>query len=239
MMVRSSRRLGVLAAVLAAALGFGSPTAATATETGVKSAAVTADKTEVKKVGATIIYKNAASPRIPGNCGLLVILEWRDPEVAGFEPFAWTGHYFKGPASSRKEMTISGTPPFHNTQDIAHTTFIATGGANWFQIGWGSRAGAPNPNYALDCSDAVAKAKENYGTQAWVEVTGTVSKSSTAKCLAARKSYDSARKKVNQQRRELRKAKTDEAKAKIRKRLDTAVRKRAQAAARAGKACSD
>lgn len=239
MTVRSSRRLGVLAAVLAAAVGFGAPTAASAAETEVKSAAVTAAKTEVKKVGATIIYKNAASPRTPGNCGFLVILEWRDPKVAGFEPYAWTGHYFKGPASARKEMTISGTPPFQNTQDISYTTFIATGGANWFQIGWGARAGRPTPGVALDCSDAVARAKENYGTQAWVEVTGTVSKSSTAKCLAARESYDSARKKVNQQRRELRKAKTDKAKTKIRKRLNTAVRKRAQAAARAGKACSD
>jgi hypothetical protein len=228
MTVRFSRRLGVLAAALAAAAAFVAPAAATAA------------KTEVKKVGATIIYKNAASPLVPGNCGILVILQWTDPKIAGFEPVSWTGHYFRGPASARKETTIGGRPPFHNTQKIAHTTFIATGGANWFQIGWGSRAGAPRPEiYPLDCSDMLAKAKEGYGTQAWVDVTGTVSSSSTAKCLAARKTYDSVRKKVNQLRRNLRKAKTDAAKAKIRARLNTAVRQRAQAAARVGKACSD
>ena len=227
MIVRSSRRLGVLAAALAATAALVAPAAAMAATT------------EVKKVGATIIYKNAASPKTPGNCGFLVILEWKDPKVAGFEPFSWTGHYFKGPASSRKEMTISGRPPFNNTQDIAYTTFQATGGANWLQLGWGSRAGAPSPSAALDCSDRVAKAKEIYGTQAWVDVTGTMSTSSTAKCLEARKSYSSASKKVTQLRRDLRKAKSDAAKAKIRTRLTTAVRQRAQAAARAGKACSD
>ena len=224
---RSSRRLGALVAALAAAAAVVAPAAATAA------------KTEVKKVGATIIYKNAASPVTPGNCGILVILQWNDPKAKGFEPVGWTGHYFQGPASSRKEKTIAGTPPFHNTQKIAGTTFIATGGANWFQIGWSSRAGAPRPDiYPLDCSDMLARAKENYGTQAWVDVTGTVSSSSTAKCLAARKSYDSARKKVNQLRRDLRKAKTEAGKAKTRTRLNTAVRQRAQAAARLGKACS-
>ena len=167
-------------------------------------------------------------------------MEWKDPKIKGFEPSSWTGHYFKGPASAREETTISGRPPFHNTQKIAHTTFIATGGANWFQIGWGSRAGAPRPEiYPLDCSDMLAKAKEGYGTQAWVDVTGTMSASSTAKCLAARKSYGSASKRVTQLRRDLRKAKSDAAKAKIRTRLSTAVRQRAQAAARLGKACND
>lgn len=225
MTVRSSRRLGVLVAALALA-AFVAPAAVAA-------------KTEVKKVGATIIYKNAASPTVPGNCGMLVILEWKDPKIKGFEPVSWTGHYFVG-STVRTERTISGRPPFHNTQKIAGTTYIATGGANWFQIGWSSRAGAPRPEiYPLDCSDMVARAKERYGTQAWVEVTGTVSSSSTAKCLAARKSYDSARRKVNQLRRDLRRAKTEAAKAKIRTRLNTAVRQRAQAAARAGRACSD
>ena len=206
----------------------------------VAPASAMADETVVKKVGATIIYKNTASPLVPGNCGILVILEWKDPKVTGFEPVSWTGHYFQGPASARKEKTISGRPPFNNTQKIAHTTFVATGGANWFQVGWSSRAGAPRPEiYPLDCSDMLARAKENYGTQAWVDVTGTMSTSSTAKCLAARKSYDSVRKRVNQLRRSLRKAKTDAAKAKVRTRLNAAVWQRAPAAARLGKACND
>ena len=226
MTVRFPRRLGVLAAALAATAALVAPSAATAATT------------EVKKVGATIIYKNAANPTRPGNCGMVVILEWKDPTTKGFEPVSWTGHYFYG-SSERKETTISGSPPFHNTLDIAHTTFVATGGANWFSLGWKSRAASPAAGYPLDCSDQVAAAKERYGTQAWVDVTGTMSTSSTAKCLAARKSYDSASKKVTQLRRDLRKAKTDAAKAKIRTRLNTAVRQRAQAAARAGKACSD
>ena len=170
---------------------------------------------------------------------MIVILEWKDPKIKGFEPAGWTAHYFYGPADARKEKTISGSPPFHNTLDIAHTTFVATGGANWFSLGWKSRAASPAAGYPLDCSDQVAAAKERYGTQAWVDVTGTMSSSSTAKCLEARKSYDSVSKKVTQLRRDLRKAKTDAAKAKIRTRLNTAVRQRAQAAARAGKACSD
>ena len=102
---------------------------------------------------------------------------------------------------ARKEKTISGSPPFHNTLDIAHTTFVATGGANWFSLGWKSRAASPAAGYPLDCSDQVAAAKERYGTQAWVDVTGTMSSSSTAKCLEARKSYDSVSKKVTQLRR--------------------------------------
>jgi hypothetical protein len=212
--------------------------AALAALTALVATATAAATTEVKKVGATIIYKNAASPTVPGNCGILVILEWKDPTTKGFEPVSWTGHYFQGPASSRKERTIAGSPPFHNTQKIAHTTFHATGGANWFQIGWSSRAGAPSPDVPLDCSHMLPKAKENYGTQAWVMVTGTVSSSSTAKCLAARKTYASANTKVNQLRRDLRKATTEAGKANIRTRLSAAVRQRAQAAAAAGKACS-
>ncbi len=225
MMAKASRLLAALVAALVAMTVVAAPPA-------------NADTTVVKKVGATIIYKNAASPVIPGNCGVLVILEWKDPEVKGFEPTGWTGHYFSGPADARVEKTISGSPPFHNKQEIAHTAFYATGGANWFQVGWSSRAGAPNPAYPLDCSDQLARAQGNYGTQAWVEVTGTVSESSTAKCLAARKSYGSALKKVNQLRRDIRQTKSEAGKAKLRKRLDRAVKKRAQAAARLGKACN-
>ena len=81
MTVRSSRRFA-LAAALAAVAAFVAP------------AAAMADETVVKKVGATIIYKNAASPKTPGNCGILVILEWKDPKIKGFEPVSWTGHYF-------------------------------------------------------------------------------------------------------------------------------------------------
>ena len=90
MIVRSSRRLGVLAAALAATAALVAPAAATAATT------------EVKKVGATIIYKNAANPTKPGNCGMVVILEWKDPKTKGFEPVSWTGHYFFG-SSERKE----------------------------------------------------------------------------------------------------------------------------------------
>ena len=77
-----------------------------------------------------------------------------------------------------------------------------------------------------------------YGTQAWVDVTGTVSESTTAQCLKARDKYSSARKKVTQLRRDLRKAKSEAGKAKIRNRLDAAVKKRAQSAAALGKACN-
>lgn len=225
MTVRSSRRFALAAASAVAAF--------------VAPAVATADETVVKKVGATIIYKNAANPTKPGSCGMVVVLEWKDPDTKGFEPVSWTGHYFYG-SSERKERTISGRPPFNNTLKFAGTTFSATGGANWLQIGFSARAGAPRPEiYPLDCSDMVARAKERYGTQAWVDVTGTMSTSSTAKCLAARKSYGSASKRVTQLRRDLRKAKSDAAKAKIRTRLSTAVRQRAQAAARLGKACND
>lgn len=218
--------------------GLGALVVASVAFTALVATSTAAANTVVKKVGATIIYKNAASPKTPGNCGMIVILQWKDPDVKGFEPVGWTGHYFQGPASSRKERTISGRPPFHNTQGIAHTTFHATGGANWFQIGWSSRAGAPRPDVPLDCSDMVAKAKENYGTQAWVMVTGTVSNSSTAKCLAARKTYSSVLKKVSQLRRDLGKATTEAGKAAIRTRLSAAVKQRARAAALVGKACS-
>jgi len=199
--------------------------------------AATAD-TEVKRVGATIIYKNVAHPTRPGNCGSLVILEWQDPQVEGFEPTGWTGHYFYGPPDARVEKTITGTPPFHNTQDIMTVPFYATGGANWFQVGWKSRAASAAAGYPLDCSDQVATLQGLYGTQAWVDVTGTVSESTTAKCLEARGKYDSARKKVSQLRRDLRKARSEASKAKIRNRLDSAVKKRAQAAAGVGKACN-
>lgn len=219
------RRVG-LPVALAAAVALFAPFAATA-------------KTEVKKVGAQIIYLNTADPADPGHCGHAVVLQWKDPKVKGFEPVAWTGHYFFGAPEKRTKWTVAGTPPFHNALDVAGVSFHATGRTNWLQIGWGARDGSPNSSFPLDCSDTVETAKQAYGTQAWVEVTGNVSASSTARCLTARKSLKSANKKVRQLRINLKKAKTDSAKAKIRPRLKAAVRKRAQASARVGKACSD
>ena len=198
----------------------------------------TAAENVVERVGATIIYKNVANPTRPGNCGSLVILEWNDPQVKGFEPTGWTGHYFYGPPEARVEKTITGTPPFQNTQDIATVNFYAPAGANWFQIGWASRAASPEAGYPLDCSDQTAKKQGLFGTQAWVDVTGTVSESTTAKCVKAREKFASAQKAVSQLRRDLRKAESDAGKAKIRNRLDAAVKKRAQSAAGVGKACS-
>lgn len=228
MTARLSIRITSLGATLAGLLAMTAVTAPTAT----------ASDTEVKRVGATIIYKNVAHPTRPGNCGSIVILEWKDPQVKGFEPTGWTGHYFYGRPEARVEKTISGTPPFHNTLDMMTVNFYAPGGANWFSIGWNSRAASPAAGYPLDCSDLVAKLQGLYGTQAWVDVTGTVSASTTAQCLTAREKFDSARKKVSQLRRDLRKAKSDAGKAKIRNRLDAAVKKRAQAAAALGKACN-
>ncbi len=198
----------------------------------------TASDTEVKRVGATIVYKNIAHPTRPGNCGAFVVLEWKDPEVKGFEPTGWTGHYFYGPPEARVEKTITGTPPFHNTLDTMGVNFYAPAGSNWLSLGWGSRAGAPQPGVPLDCSDWVAKAQERYGTQAWVDITGTVSDSTTAKCLKARDKYQSAQKAVKELRRDLRKAKSESRKAKIRNRLNAAIQKRAQSAADLGKACN-
>jgi hypothetical protein len=219
-------------------ISLGAALAGLAAMTALTAPTSTAADTEVKRVGATIIYKNVAHPARPGNCGVLVILEWKDPQVKGFEPTGWTGHYFFGPPEARVEKTITGTPPFHNTQDIMTVNFYATGGANWFQVGWKSRAASPAAGYPLDCSDQVAKLQGLYGTQAWVDVTGTVSDSTTAKCLKAREKFTSARKKVTQLRRDLRKAKSEAGKAKIRNRLDAAVKKRAQSAAGLGKACN-
>lgn len=220
-----SRRWGVLAAAVTVAAMLVVPSVAAA-------------ETVTKKVGATIVIKNLANPKAPGNCGVTVILEWKDPKIAGFEPTNWVGHYFYGPASARTEQTVSGTPPFNNAYELAGNPIAATGGANWLEIGFGSRAGAPSPGVPLDCSDLAAKSKETLGTQAWVMVTGTQDGSSTAECLAARKSYSSAQEKVNGLRRALRAAKTDAAKDTIRTRLNTATRQRTQAAARSGKACS-
>lgn len=217
--------LGAALAVLAAMLTFTAATSAAA-------------ETVVKRVGATIIYKNVANPTRPGNCGSLVILEWNDPQVKGFEPTGWTGHYFYGSPEARVEKTITGTPPFQNTQDIATVNFYAPTGANWFQIGWKSRAASPEAGYPLDCSDQVATLQGLYGTQAWVEVTGTVSDSTTAQCVKARERFASAQKEVRQLRRDLRRAESDAGKAKIRNRLDAAVKKRAQSAAGVGKACN-
>ncbi len=228
MTARKSIRITSLGAALA---GFAAMSALTAPPS-------TAEDTVVKRVGATIVYKNIAHPTRPGNCGAFVVLEWKDPQVKGFEPTGWTGHYFYGPPEARVEKTITGTPPFHNTLDTMGVNFYAPAGSNWLSLGWGSRAGAPQPGVPLDCSDWVAKAQGRYGTQAWVDVTGTVSQSSTAKCLKAREKYTAARKKVSQLRRDLRKAKSEAGKAKIRNRLDGAVQKRAQAAAALGKACN-
>jgi hypothetical protein len=227
-----SAKLGTRIVSLAATL------AVVAAGTALAAPTATAADTEVKRVGATIIYKNVANPTRPGNCGSLVILEWTDPQVKGFEPTGWTGHYFAGAADARVEKTITGTPPFNNTQDISTVNFYAPAGTNWFQIGWKSRAASPAAGYPLDCSDQVATLQGLYGTQAWVDVTGTVSNSTTAGCLQAREAYDSARQKVNQLRRDLRKARTDSRKAVIRNRLDTAITKRARAAAGLGRACN-
>ena len=109
--------LGAALAVLAAMSPFTAATSAAA-------------ETVVERVGATIIFKNVANPTRPGNCGALVILEWNDPQVKGFEPTGWTGHYFKGPPEARVEKTISGTPPFQNTQDISTVNFYAPAGAS-------------------------------------------------------------------------------------------------------------
>ncbi len=222
-MFEGLRRTGGLVA-LAAAVGLIAPVAATA-------------ETEVKKVGAQIIFLNAADPADPGHCGIAVMLQWKDPKVRGFEPVAWTGHYFSG--RNRTERTVTGTPPFNNSLDLVGVSYHATGGTNWLNIGWGYRDGAPDSGYPLDCSDMLERAKQGYGTQAWVDVTGNVSASSTAKCLTARKSYKSANKKVRQLRINLSKAKGDAAKAKVRARLKVAVKQRARAAARLGTACND
>ncbi len=219
-------------------ISIGATLAGLAAMTVITAPTATADETVVKRVGATIVYKNIAHPTRPGNCGAFVVLEWKDPQVKGFEPTGWTGHYFYGPPEARVEKTITGTPPFHNTLDTMGVNFYAPAGSNWLSLGWKSRAGALQPGVPLDCSDWVAKAQERYGTQAWVDVTGTVSESTTAQCLKARDKYSSARKKVTQLRRDLRKAKSEAGKAKIRNRLDAAVKKRAQSAAALGKACN-
>ena len=153
MIVRSSRRLG------GARGGVGGIRGARRDGSG------HAASTEVKKVGATIIYKNVASPKVPGDCGVLAILEWKDPTTEGFEPTSWTGHYFAGAASSRTERTISGRPPFHDAQQIADTTFHANVGANWPHIGWSSARRA-RPIVPPGRSDMLAKLKTGYGTQA-------------------------------------------------------------------------
>lgn len=219
-------------------ISLGAALAGLAAMTAVTAPTATADETVVKRVGATIIYKNVAHPTRPGNCGSLVILEWTDPQVEGFTPTGWTGHYFFGPPEARVEKTITGTPPFHNTLDIVSVNFYATGGANWFSVGWKSRAASPAAGYPLDCSDQVATLQGLYGTQAWVDVTGTVSASSTAECLKARDQYKSAQSKVKELRRDLRKAKSEARKDKIRSRLKAAIQKRAQSSAALGKACN-
>ena len=222
-----------IVALVAALAGLAAMTLHTA------PASTAADTTVVKRVGATIVYKNVAHPSRPGNCGSFVVLEWTDPQVEGFEPTGWTGHYFWGrPGEERAEKTISGTPPFHNTLDMMTVNFYAPGGANWLSLGYKSRAASPAAGYPLDCSDQVAVSQGYYGTQAWVDVTGTLSESTTAKCLKAREKFDSARKKVSQLRRDLRKTKSEAGKAKIRNRLDAAVKARAQSAAALGKACN-
>ena len=217
--------LGAALAVLAAMSALTAPTSAAA-------------ETVVERVGATIVYKNIAHPTRPGNCGSMVILEWMDPQMEGFEPTGWTGHYFYGPPEARVEKTITGSPPFHNTLDMMSVNFYAPVGANWLSIGWASRAASPAAGYPLDCSDQTAKKQGLFGTQAWVDVTGTVSESTTAKCLKARERFASAQKAVNQLRRDLRNATSDAVKARIRNRLDAAVKKRAQSAAGVGKACN-
>ena len=123
-------------------ISIGATLAGLAAMTVITAPTATADETVVKRVGATIVYKNIAHPTRPGNCGSLVVLEWRDPQVKGFEPTGWTGHYFYGRPEARVEKTITGTPPFHNTLDMMTVNFYAPGGANWFSVGWKSRAGA-------------------------------------------------------------------------------------------------
>ena len=217
--------LGAALAVLAAMSALTAPTSAAA-------------ETVVERVAATIVYKNVAHPTRPGSCGSMVVLEWQDPQVKGFEPTGWTGHYFYGPPEARVEKTITGSPPFHNKLDIASVDFYAPVGANWLSIGWASRSASAAAGYPLDCSDQTAKKQGLFGTQAWVDVTGTVSDSTTAQCVKAREKFASAQKAVNQLRRDLRNATSDAAKARIRNRLDAAVKKRAQSAAGVGKACN-
>lgn len=187
------------------------------------------------KVGATIVYNKAVNPSNAGSCGIMPVLQWKDPTANKFTGTSWEAHYFW----LGKEKVVTMAPPFHNKFTWLGVDFVATGGNNWWKPGGGTwHVGADPASATAACARYLATYQERYGSQAWVIVTGTTDTSDSAKCKKAEKAYDQARKKVSSARKQLAAAKRSAEKARARSRLSAAITARARAAAAVGKACN-
>lgn len=188
-----------------------------------------------KKVGATIVYKQATNPQNATNCGVVPILQWKDPTENRFVGSSWEGHYFY----LGKEEVTRPVSPFHNKFTWLGVDFIATGGNNWWMLGDGTWQAGGTPAAAAEaCAGFLTKAQQQFGSQAWVIVTGEEDRSNRAECKKAEKAYDQANKKVRAARKKLAAAKTTAAKARARTQLSNTMKARARAAAAVGKACN-
>jgi len=188
-----------------------------------------------KKVGATIIYKTPTNPENATNCGVVPLIQWKDPTENRFVGSSWEGHYF----FLGKEEVVRPVPPFHNKFTWLGVDFFATGGNNWWMPGDGTwRVGGTSDEASAACAEYLTKAQQQYGSQAWVIVTGEEDKSDTAKCIKARQAYTKANRKVRTARKTLRNAKSPTAKARARTRLNSAIEARTRATSAQGKACN-
>lgn len=199
--------------------------------------ATASSKTVKKRVPATVIFKSDVKPVNPPNvtgCGTVALVQWKDPTANRFVASRWEVHYmFEG--TERVEYPV---PPFNNRVSWFETTHIATGGNNWHQAGSVS-GGVPDPPTATRSCDIFRQRVEaRYAGPAWVIVSGEEDKGDTARCIRARKAYNTARTKVNAARRQLAAAETSAAKTRAKARLNSAIKTRAQAAAAVGRACN-
>lgn len=125
-------------------------------------------KTVKKKVGASIVFKQATNPKNATNCGVIPVLQWKDPTDKEFFGSSWEGHYFY----FGKETVTRPTPPFNNTFTWLGVDF-SSGSSNWWLLGDGTwRAGGDPGEAQAACGEYLTKAKQAFGANAWVIVTG-------------------------------------------------------------------
>lgn len=123
-----------------------------------------------KKVGATVVFKQATNPENATNCGVTPLLQWKDPSEKGFIGSSWEGHYF----FLGKEEVVHPVPPFHNRFTWLGVSF-ATSSSNWWSLGDGTwRAGGDPGEAAEACAGYLKKYQQMFGPKAWVIVTGEV-----------------------------------------------------------------
>jgi hypothetical protein len=177
--------------------------------------------TEVRTVPGEVVFQHGQRPGDPGNCSAIVFVQWADvPRTVSATAFyTWRG----------EERSKVATPPFDDLYEWVATYTVAPG-HHWIQVGKGWTDG-PNPD---TCEDTSAKQRQDFGTEARVELTIEID---SAACDAAKANLKKRKTAVARITEQLRDASTKKAKARLREKLSAAKAKRKSASKRIAKVC--